>query len=151
MNNQESKADIKFRESIVKTLAEYTSKQISANVKRAMLNKAKSGYSMYRPPVGYKVSEVKGIHKITRHGRAMSDLMKRFANDEVMADEFHFTLCILLHHTANPFKSKAGLKRLLSNPYYAGFISFNGELYKGKHEPLVTPEEQKVILEKLTK
>lgn len=149
MTNQEKTVDERFRERIVESLAEYTSMQISNNVKRAMLNKAKAGYSQYRPPVGYKVSNVKGVHIITRHGKYMSGLMKQFADGVITKEHFFFNLCLVLHNSPKHCRSLASLKNLISNPYYAGLISHNGELYKGKHEPLVTLEEQQTILEKL--
>lgn len=34
----------------------------------------------------------------------------------------------------------ASIKRLLMNPFYIGMFYFNGELYQGSHEPLISRE-----------
>ncbi len=29
---------------------------------------------------------------------------------------------------------------LITNPFYCGYVRFNGELFEGKHEPLISSE-----------
>lgn len=137
-------------EEILKSFSMHEYEARTKAVKKAMQRKAEQGYSQYRPPVGYKVSDVKGLYKLTRHGKYMSGLMKQFADGVITKEHFYFNLCLVLHNSPKHCRSLASLKSLISNPYYAGFVSHNGELYQGKHEPLVTQQEQQSILEKLT-
>jgi len=36
--------------------------------------------------------------------------------------------------------SVASFYLLITNPFYAGYVRLNGELYPGSHEPLISPE-----------
>jgi hypothetical protein len=37
--------------------------------------------------------------------------------------------------------SQSGIYKLFTNPFYAGMFAYNGQLYQGRHEPMVTLEE----------
>jgi len=37
--------------------------------------------------------------------------------------------------------SYSGIYRILNNPFYYGWFGYNGTLYQGKHEPMITEEE----------
>lgn len=44
----------------------------------------------------------------------------------------------LVSRTGHPLYP-AALRRILTNPFYAGMIRYQGQFYRGHHEPLVSP------------
>lgn len=42
-----------------------------------------------------------------------------------------------IYRVDRPIMPKAGLDRMLKNPFYIGEMRFNGDLYKGNHEPMI--------------
>jgi len=149
MDKQENMtATDKFNRSMRIIMNQYYSEQISEIVKRGMLHRAKSGYAVTRPPLGYSKTETPGLYKVNRYGRALRETLKKLANAETNIESVTMNIAIMLYGI-NTIKTwdTARTKRLLSDPYYVGYISHKGQLFKGLHEPLITEDKHEMLLE----
>lgn len=98
------------------------------NQKDGMNKKAILGKIMARVPTGY--SPLDGNLVLNQDASKVHNLFKKFSEQEGSLSSF-----------ARDFGFSAnGLKKLLTNRTYLGEIKFNGQIYKGKHERLVSPE-----------
>ncbi|MES2971721.1 MAG: recombinase family protein [Patescibacteria group bacterium] len=151
MDKKENEATEKLTKDFLAVIAEYQSIARSEHVRTAMQNLAKAGYALRRPPFGYSTTETSGLFRITRRGMAMRVVMQEAANGKISTEEFRLRLSILLSGESLDIRSKASIKRIVTNPYYIGLIRCGEELYKGLHEPLITAEEQQKLVELLEK
>ncbi len=149
MNKQENiSAKEKFMMDITIAMSQYHNKQMSEAVKRGLLHRAKNGYAISRPPFGYFTTETAGLYKVNRYGRALRETLKKLANGETNIESANMNIA-LMFYGLNTIKTWNTIrtKRLLSDPYYVGYISYKGQLFKGLHEPLITEDEHKKLLE----
>lgn len=149
---EELSATEKFVRDISVLLAQHHSQAISEATKRGILHRAKNGYAVTRPTLGYSTTETPGLYKVNRHGKAIRATVKKLANGETNIESATLNIA-LMFYSLNVIKSWGTMKtkRLLSNPYYAGYISYKGQLYQGLHEPLITKNEHKKLLALLKK
>lgn len=138
----------KFKMNINIIMEQYRSEQMSESVKRGMLHRVKGGYSVSRPSLGYSITETQGLFKVNRHGRALRETLTKLANGKTNIESATINIAMMFYGL-NTIKSwsTTKTKRLLSDPYYAGYISYKGQLFQGLHEPLVTQNEHKKLLE----
>lgn len=147
MSKQEELSAIeKFVRDISVLLSQHHSQAISEATKLGILNRAKSGYAVSRPPLGYSTTETPGLFKVNRHGKAIRETLKKLANGKINIESATINIA-LMFYGLNVIKSWDTMKtkRLMSNPYYAGYICYKGQLYPGIHEPLVTKNEHKKL------
>ena len=140
-------ASEKLIQGIVQTFAQYQQASMAEMVKEAMKRKAEGGYSSQRPPVGYSTTERRGLFKINRQGQQLRRAMKSLAEEEISLEIFKMEVFYILNSQHRGFRSASDMKKLVSNPYYAGKISYCGNMYKGLHEPLITVAEQDKLIE----
>jgi len=146
MSKEEISVNEKFIKNISIILSQYRSEQMSESVKRGMWHRVTSGYSVSRPPLGYSTTETPGLFKVNRCGRALRETLKKLANGETNIESATFSVAMMLWGSTIKSWNTIRTKRLMSDPYYAGYISYKGQLFKGLHEPLVTDEEHKNLL-----
>ena len=150
VNNQTNYTE-QFMAEMTQIILKYQRNQMSEQIAWSMRRKAEAGYWLHRPPVGYSPSMEKGVYRVNRQGRTMRELMKRLAKGDISKEYFHFSLCYVLSPSPKSVATINGIRRLVSNPFYAGKVSHKSELYDGLHEPLISQEEQEQILENLKK
>ncbi len=139
----------KFMLSIIFGYSKYYVDNLSENVKRGNRTKIANGWRPNCAPIGYlNKFDDKTIIQDPEHAphiRRIFDLMligaytaaevRRIANDE--------------WGYRTPKKRRSGgvplghgvFYKILANPFYAGLIRWKGQLYPGKHEPIVSQEE----------
>ena len=139
----------KFMLSIIFGYSKYYVDNLSENVKRGNRTKIANGWRPNCAPIGYlNKFDDKTIIQDPEHAphiRRMFELMltgaytaaevRRIANEE--------------WGYRTPKKRRSGgvplgngvFYKILANPFYAGQIRWKGQLYPGKHEPIVSVEE----------
>ena len=139
----------KFMLSIIFGYSKYYVDNLSENVKRGNRTKLKNGWRPNCAPIGYlNKTDDKTIIQDPKHApyiRRMFDLMLtgRYSAAEVRRianEEWGYR---------TPTKRRSGgvpmghgmFYKLLQNPFYAGLIRWQGQLYPGKHQPIVSLEE----------
>jgi DNA invertase Pin-like site-specific DNA recombinase len=125
---------------------------LRANVKRGNRARFLLGWPNFRPPAGYVEQRVDGMTIVVKDPERFP-LIRR-AWDMVLTGTTRPTQVLAILNADWGFRSRevkaagnapmsvSAFYRLLGNPFYKGIIQLaNGETYKGKHEPMVSPEE----------
>jgi site-specific DNA recombinase len=115
-------------------------RDLSANTKRGMYEKAKQGDFPGLAPIGY-INDLRS-KKIVRDKYKASIVRAAFElyaqNDFRLEDiSVFFAKQGLLSRNGKPFK-RDKITRILSNPIYCGLFQFSGELYQGNHQPIIS-------------
>ncbi len=128
----------KFMLSIAFSQSKYYVDNLSENIKRGHRNKVKDGIWPQMAPLGY----INKNKRIVPHPELSILVKKTF---EVYATG-NFTLReVRDKFNALGLKRKSGkelavsnYQKLLKNPIYTGLMLYNGEIFEGKHEPIIS-------------
>lgn len=143
MNKNNKSAEEKFTKQLMTVLSQYHSDQMSQAVKRGMLHRAKSGYSITRPPLGYSITETPGLYQLNKNGLSARSALQPLAKGEASLGMVVAYLEMFYHAmTGTEHSGTTWIESIVSNPYYSGYICYNGQLFVGLHEPLITVDEQ---------
>lgn len=134
-------------------IARFYTNNLSEEVKKGQKEKIAQGWRPTSPVTGYKTIGEKG-RKIHVINEAKAPLVRKMfelystgnysikALVEIMYKEG------LRTNAGNKF-GKSIMHTHLSNPFYYGKICWNGEIYKGQHEPLISKELFDIVQKKL--
>lgn len=139
----------KFMLQIMFGQSKYYSDALSENVKRGNRTKIEKGWRPSQAPLGYcNDKETKTTVPDETHFpliRKMYSLMltgtyttKQIA--VVARDEWGFVTPLKKRMGGKPLENST-VHRILTNPFYAGIIEWDGRKYPGKHAPVVTVDE----------
>jgi site-specific DNA recombinase len=113
---------------IIGAVNEFERKQIVERLKDVMNNKAKSGYTQNRPPLGYKIVNKETVVDEEKK-QVIVDIFKMRAEGKSLREISKITGI-----------SHVGIKKILKNKFYLGYVMFNKTYYKGKHSPIIDEE-----------
>ncbi len=125
-------------------------RDLSVNVARGLRHKARQGYCPGQAPLGYRNDpSTKTIVVDRKKSRIVREAFELYAkNTSRMEDvaRFLFECGIFTKPTkrwenggSRPRK-KDQIKFMLSNLFYYGHFKYCGEIYEGKHEPIISKE-----------
>lgn len=142
--HRESKSQVKLNWDLKVVIAKNFADNLSEEVKKGTREKARQGHCPYRPPLGYKSVEVNG-RKVHVQDEQMAPMIKKLL---VMYATGNYSISQLVEfayqggiRSRNGKKvSKSRIADILSNPYYYGHFRFIGEVWPGKHEPLISKD-----------
>ncbi len=129
----------KFTLAIAFGQSKYYVDNLSENVKRAMRQKAKSGQFPGRAPVGYlNDPRTRTVVLDPARSHLVRKVFELFATGQWSIRELRATSTKLglLSSSERPL-SLSEMHRFLRNPFYYGLFRYAGELYEGRHEPLI--------------
>jgi len=122
---------------------------LSDNVKRGQRAKLAQGWKPGRPPPGY-LNDTKTLTIVPDPDRfclvrRMWDMLiseKYTANKicSIANDEWKFRSFQYRRLGGRPF-SLSNVYKMFRNPFYYGYFLFNGELYKGRQQPMISKVE----------
>ncbi len=140
-------------ETILHAVDEYRSKADGADIAYKMGAKARNGGTLGRAPLGYlnarDLSEGRNIGIVIVGSRAQRHSSRTafelYASGEYSLESLVDELTRRgLRTKPARFPSPARLDlqagRLLRDPYYIGYVTYDGELIAGRHEPLISDE-----------
>jgi len=128
-----SKADFKeyLSEKIdwkkIETFRKYASEK-GKKIKEEMERKAGSGAPMTRAPLGYGISN--GRLTKDENSAKIHRIYKTFLENNYSLNQIAKTFSLSVN----------GLKKILTNRAYLGEIKFNGRIYSGDHEKIISEE-----------
>lgn len=126
---------------------------LSKNTKRGMLAKVKSSWLPGPAPHGYLNNKYAEKGEKTIYKDPERFLIIRKAWELLLTGNYTVPQILLKLNNKYAFRtvkrkrsggkplSRSGLYKIFSNPFYTGFIQFNGELYPGKQDPMITQDE----------
>ena len=136
----------KFMLSIIFGYSKYYVDSLSENVKRGIRAKLDRGWKPNRPPTGYKNEpELRTIVSDPETFPIMKRLFEKAVTgfytiaelERMLREQWGFRTPKRKRTGGRPL-GLSSLYRIFSNPFYAGYIRWNGQLYPGKHEPIIT-------------
>jgi DNA invertase Pin-like site-specific DNA recombinase len=143
----------KLTHGIMSTIAEFYSSNLATEVKKGMSQKAKSGGTPGRVPIGYRnvpvVVDNHVVHSVDLD-KDRAPFMRRafelYATGEYsivqvcdILNEQGFKTVGMKNHPPAPL-AWGTLGKLFAKPYYAGFVTYNGQIYEGRHEAIISRE-----------
>lgn len=128
----------KFMLSIAFSQSKYYIDNLSENVKRGHRNKAKEGIWPQMAPLGY--TNVKGgIVVNAEMASLMRKVFEAYATGNYTLRRLQETFNALgLATKTGRSLAISNYQKMLKNPIYTGLMKYNGEMYEGKHEPIIT-------------
>lgn len=142
--HKDSKSDVKFMWSIHLAVAKKYTDNLREEAMKGWAEKLSQGWMPSRPPIGY-MSSISNGKKIHIPDPKTSAIIRKVFNLYLQPAESTITIWAFLKqsgvttYNGRPL-AKSAVHTLLTNPYYMGIISFNGETYKGSHKPLITKQ-----------
>jgi DNA invertase Pin-like site-specific DNA recombinase/predicted transcriptional regulator len=129
-----------FMLSIAFGQSKYYVDSLSENTKRGLRQKVRLGWKPSVAPRGYLNDKAtKTIVKDPKTWKLIRRLFEFYATGNHTFEEAADFLAGIGLKTpyGNPLKIDA-VKRILSNPFYCGLFWYGGELYQGKHSPIIS-------------
>ena len=139
---------------IMSTIAEFYSRNLATEVVKGLTQKAKTGGTPTKAPLGYinvqiRDQEGRQVRTVTvdeDRGPLIQWAFQTYASGDWTVMQLReeltrrgLTTLPTPKHPSGPV-AKSSLYKILSNPYYKGDVVYRGQIYKGSHTPLVTPE-----------
>jgi len=129
----------KFMLNIAFGQSKYFVDNLSENTKRGLRQKLRRGELPGYAPLGY-LNDLRA-HTITKDRerfRLVKKLFELYATGNYSLKDLQKLItsaCLLSRN--NKVLSISVIQHILSNPFYYGIFKYNGELYQGKHEPMI--------------
>lgn len=135
-------------------MANQYSRDLSKNVKRGLESKREKGWMPNLAPNGY-INErynSKGYNRILIDEDRFYEIQKLWK----LVIKYKYSLRQIADIANNELRittkkgkpfSTSTLHRIFNNPFYYGYFTFKGKVYKGKHKPMVTKREFEKVQE----
>ena len=139
----------RFFEDVQAALARNYAHQQSEMVKRGMKSRILQGYLPAKALLGYEQTGIRGLYRPTAFAEEVGTILGDFADGSLTLPEARRGLQTLVMDRAGIAMNRYRVCKLLSSPYYAGYLSLNGKTYLGKHTPVISIEQHESIVKKL--
>ena len=129
----------KFTLSMAFVQSKYYVDSLSENTKRGLRQKVRNGIFPSLAPIGYiNDSRTKTIVVERKKAKILKTMFERYAKgNQRLEDISHFLAKAgIVTRSGKPI-SKTRVGFVLSNPFYVGLFKYGGEIYEGKHEPII--------------
>ena len=118
--------------------ARYYSAQLSERVSLGLATKARKGYWPTYAPTGY-CNEGKGIAPDPERAPLIAELFEQFARSDMSVDgATQWARERGLRSRYGCTLARSAIHKLLTNPIYYGALPWKGQLFRGKHEPVIS-------------
>ena len=130
----------KFMLSIAFGQSKYYVDNLSENIKRGHRQKLKNGIWPQKAPLGYVNDKEKKIICVDKEKAPfIKKAFEAYASGNHTLENLRKVINGLgLKSRAGGLLSVSNYQYFLQNPIYCGVIRYNGELYNGKHEPIIS-------------
>src|SRR3989338_902367 len=128
----------KFMLSIAFSQSKYYVDNLSENIKRGHRNKVKEGIWPQMSPLGY-INKNKRIVPDENIVPLIKKTFEAYATGNFTLRELRDKFNALgLKRKSGKELAVSNYQKLLKNPIYTGLMRYNGEIFEGKHEPIIT-------------
>ena len=130
----------KFMLNIAFCQSKYYVDNLSENVKRGFRQKLRNGIWPNRPPVGYfNDRDSRRIAVDPEKAKLVRKAFELYATGNYPLHEVRSRMSeIGLTSCTNGRMSISDFQWMFKNPFFYGVMKFNGELYEGKHDPIIS-------------
>jgi DNA invertase Pin-like site-specific DNA recombinase len=141
--SSDSRSSEKFMHGIEVLMAKNYIDNLSEEVKKGMLEKAEQGQYPSRAPLGYKNNTATNLLEVDPHTAPLvQELFQLYATQRYSLKQLAqmaYAQGIAYRKSGRPL-TPGSLEKILKNPLYYGQFRWNGQLYNGIHEPLISRE-----------
>lgn len=140
--SKDSRSHEKFIHGIKVLMAKNFIDNLSEEVRKGLRQKAEQGFYPSKPPYGYK----KVDRKFSEIDTETAPFMRRAFELYAEGDKSLEWVCeqlyseSFIYRSNYPKISRGQLEALLKNIFYTGSFIYNGKIYSGLHEPLVSKD-----------
>ncbi len=128
----------KFMLSIAFSQSKYYVDNLSENIKRGKRNKVKDGIWPQMSPLGY-VNKNRKIVPDENIAPLIKKTFEAYSSGSFTLRELRDKFNGLgLKRKSGKELAVSNYQKLLKNPIYTGLMLYNGEIFEGKHEPIIT-------------
>ncbi len=128
----------KFMLSIAFSQSKYYVDNLSENIKRGHRNKVKDGIWPQMSPLGY-VNKNKQIVPDENIAPLIKKTFEAYSTGNFTLRELRDKFNALgLKRKSGKELAVSNYQKLLKNPIYTGLMRYNGEIFEGKHEPIIS-------------
>ena len=131
----------KFMLNIAFGQSKYFVDNLSVNVKRGIRQKLRNGGWPHPAPVGYSNdTKNKTVVVDPLQGPLIQKMFREYTTGTYTLHSMRDAASAwgVASHQAHKKLPTSIILRILTNPFYYGLMPYNGEMYQGKHEPLIT-------------
>src|SRR3989339_926736 len=129
----------KFMLSIAFSQSKYYVDNLSENIKRGHSNKVKEGIWPQMSPIGYVNVKSGGIIPHIDLAPLVKKTFEAYATGNFTLREVRDKFNALgLKRKSGRELAVSNYQKLLKNPIYTGLMRYNGEIFEGKHEPIIS-------------
>ena len=129
----------KFMLSIAFSQSKYYVDNLSENIKRGHRNKVKEGIWPQMSPIGYVNVKGGGIIPHTDLAPLVKKTFEAYSTGNFTLREVRDKFNGLgLKRKSGRELAVSNYQKLLKNPIYTGLMLYNGEIFEGKHEPIIS-------------
>jgi site-specific DNA recombinase len=139
--SKNSRSHAKFIHGIKVLMAKNFIDNLSEEVKKGMREKAEQGDWPNKAPLGYlNNKETRQLEVDSDRAQIVAELFELYATGEFSITALHQTAkeLGLKYRTSNRHCSRSNIERILKNPIYAGAFIWNGQLFLGNHQPIIS-------------
>ena len=146
----------KFMLNIAFCQSKYYVDNLSENIRRGLRQKLRNGVWPNRPPVGYvNDRNTRSITVDPRKAPLVRKAFELYATGQYPIHEVRRRINGLgLLSCTDKTMSTSNFQHTFKNPFFCGMMFFNGELYEGKHEPIISKrlfDEVQAVMERKSK
>jgi DNA invertase Pin-like site-specific DNA recombinase len=153
----ENNSQGKFMLQIMFGQSKYYSDALSENVKRGLRTRIEKGWHPTKPPLGYlNDPQTRTIVRDPERFHRVREMFELFLTDRYSAPQIWKIARNEWNLRTHRGKCSGGsliplsyMHKTLTNRFYAGIIEWNGQVYRGAHEPVVSIEEFERVQELL--
>lgn len=136
----EASAHGKFMLNIAFSQSKYYVDNLSENIKRGIRQKLRNGIWPNRPPVGYfndRNNRCIAVHP--EKAKLVRKAFELYATGNYPLHEVRSRMeAVGFTSSTNKRLSISDFQWMYQNPFFYGVMEFNGELFEGKHEPIIS-------------
>jgi site-specific DNA recombinase len=145
----ENNSQGKFMLQIMFGQSKYYSDALSENVKRGLRTRVEKGWHPTKPPLGYlNDPQTRTIVRDPESFHRVREMFEHFLTDRYSTPELWNIARNEWQLRTHRGKRSGGslipqsyIHKTLTNRFYAGIIEWNGQVYRGAHEPVVSMDE----------
>jgi len=125
--------------SIAFSQSKYYVDNLSENIKRGHRNKVKDGIWPQMSPLGYVNVKGAGIVPDENIAPLIKKTFEAYATGNFTLRQLHDKFNALgLSRKNGKVLSVSNYQQILRNPIFTGLMKYGGEIYEGKHKPIIT-------------
>lgn len=141
--SSDSRSSEKFMHGIKVLMAKNFIDNLSEEVKKGMLEKAEQGQYPSRAPLGYLNNTATNLVEVDPETAPLvQELFQLYATQRYSLKQIAsiaYDNGIAYRKSGRPL-TLGSLEKILKNPFYYGHFRWNGQVYPGLHEPLISRE-----------